>query len=134
MPGDEVAGWVRGFKAHPSWSLWSDVQWDRNHLAMLLGHYDHQKWIRAVMEAGVLPVEDHRECRFGRWYEAEGRASFGDLPEFLAIGKIHESLHRHAADLLAAQAGSPEDDQVLVSLCDAFQEKLTELQRAAAGL
>ncbi|MBL8097268.1 MAG: HAMP domain-containing protein [Anaerolineales bacterium] len=61
----------------------------------------HQTWVHKATEMGrgalkLRPDEipPHTACDFGRWYHDSGRAEFGDLPEFAALGQPHEAFHQ----------------------------------------
>lgn len=54
----------------------------------------------AEMEASKLP--DHHTCRFGQWYDEEGKAIYGALPSFRAVAAPHEKIHALAKDALSA--------------------------------
>jgi len=47
----------------------------------------------------------HRDCRLGKWYEAEGMSMFGDTPAYRALDVPHARVHAGAHRMLAALAG-----------------------------
>ncbi|MDA8256767.1 MAG: CZB domain-containing protein, partial [Betaproteobacteria bacterium] len=50
-----------------------------------------------------MPTEDvsnHHQCALGQWYDAQGKATFGDLATFRAIEPIHAQLHTVARQIL----------------------------------
>ncbi|WP_457749080.1 CZB domain-containing protein [Sulfurimonas sp.] len=43
---------------------------------------------------------DHHSCRFGQWYEGEGKEHFGKTKAFKMIEPIHEQVHTQAIKAL----------------------------------
>jgi len=42
----------------------------------------------------------HRECQLGKWYYSEGIKNFGNMPEFIELGRKHEEFHRTGTQLI----------------------------------
>ncbi len=70
---------------------------------------DHLLFIKKVgshlkgdtrLEAAKLP--DHHTCRFGKWYDTEGRHECGDTHSFKAIEAPHARIHALAREAVAA--------------------------------
>ena len=53
----------------------------------------------APLDAGGLPT--HHTCRFGEWYDNDGRKICGDLSSFKAIAAPHERIHSLAKEAVA---------------------------------
>jgi methyl-accepting chemotaxis protein len=57
---------------------------------VLVGHLDNEEFKKAVSV-------DHHNCRLGKWYEGEGKATFGGMPTFSKLvephSKVHDSVH-----------------------------------------
>ena len=47
-------------------------------------------------------LADHRSCRFGKWYQTEGREKCGNLGSFKAIDEPHAKIHAMAKEAVAA--------------------------------
>ncbi len=47
-----------------------------------------------------IELDTHTTCRFGRWYNEEGRKLFSHTRSFGAISKPHETVHNKASDAL----------------------------------
>lgn len=47
-------------------------------------------------------LTDHRTCRFGKWYDSEGKHLCGDLPSYKTIAGPHERIHSLAKEAVAA--------------------------------
>ncbi|BBA69565.1 methyl-accepting chemotaxis protein [Geobacter sulfurreducens] len=62
---------------------------------------------RRRMEAGELST--HHTCRFGKWYEGDGRQLCGHLASYKAIYAPHERIHSLARDVVAAVNGGDRD-------------------------
>jgi methyl-accepting chemotaxis protein len=56
----------------------------------------------ARLEASKLP--DHHTCRFGKWYDGEGRKQCGELPSYKAIEGPHERIHALAREAVSAHS------------------------------
>ncbi|MBI5639095.1 MAG: CZB domain-containing protein [Nitrospirae bacterium] len=73
-----------------------------------LAKSDHQLFvnkigacIRGRLEMDFSQLPDHHSCRFGKWYDTEGRDNCGNLPSFQAVYNPHERVHA-----LAREAGN----------------------------
>jgi methyl-accepting chemotaxis protein len=74
-----------------------------------LARNDHRLFVNKVgssvkgemkVSAGELP--DHRTCRFGKWYYADGQRLCGALSSFKAIESPHERIHKLAVEAVSA--------------------------------
>ncbi|MHB1756510.1 MAG: CZB domain-containing protein [Leptospirillum sp.] len=108
LPGEDVLNWVRSYKPDPSWALWSGVKFDLTDVPLFLAQYDHSVWVSRIIDriqqslSGLFEdeMEDHTICRFGRWYEQDGKIKYGDFEGFHAIGKLHQEMHLVAEEAL----------------------------------
>ena len=41
----------------------------------------------------IAEFEDHHNCRFGKWFENEGKKLFGDMPDYKKVEKPHAQVH-----------------------------------------
>lgn len=145
MPGDAVADWAQRYSPPAMWSDWAHSTWELDDFPMMVGQYDHLRWVRKVL--GLLDgqrldmppeqLSSHKHCRFGQWYHGAGFKRYGNTPEFTAIDDIHRQVHEtgiHLAalveqgDVIAARR----EGERLQSLKDALLAQLAELQHAAA--
>jgi diguanylate cyclase (GGDEF)-like protein/PAS domain S-box-containing protein len=102
MPAADVPGWIGKFTPDPLWTLWAEVPWDYADFPLLVAQSDHTRWVRTIERLinGVTPkldpaeLNDHRRCRFGCWYYAQGRTRYGNLPQFIDIEPIHIRVHQ----------------------------------------
>lgn len=71
--------------------------------------YNHEQWYRNLLrvliarlppDAPDLMPDAHRRCRFGQWYDSDVAGFLRDHPAFVAIGQVHEQMHRSATHLL----------------------------------
>lgn len=69
---------------------------------------DHKNFVHRIEEciagkekidAATLP--DHHNCRFGKWYDGEGRELCGLSPAYKLIDAPHEKIHRLAREAVA---------------------------------
>jgi diguanylate cyclase (GGDEF)-like protein/PAS domain S-box-containing protein len=108
MPAERVADWCAAFRPDPAWKHWAEKAWDRTHLPLVLAEYDHLKWVQrltAALEGEELDlprdeIANPRACRFGRWYELEGRSQYGHLRAFADIEPIHQRIHAMAHQMI----------------------------------
>ena len=146
MPAESVAGWIGSYQPDPKWALWANNRWDRIDLPLLLAQYDHIKWVQRVIDAldkvEITPssgeLADHRRCRFGSWYEEDGKRSYGHLREYGEIEAIHIRVHEVGTEIIRLRdAGDPDAAkalcQELLSLKDQVLGKLTALQHVVAA-
>lgn len=109
MPPARLPQWIVDYKPDPDWQAWVDVPWDMQDLPLLAARFDHCAYVNQVLgylTGGELnlarsELEDHRQCRFGRWYYHEGQARYGHMPEFLAIEEVHRHLHEVGTEAVA---------------------------------
>jgi methyl-accepting chemotaxis protein len=50
-------------------------------------------------------LPDHHSCRFGKWYDTEGKARCGSSPDYAAINQPHAKIHALARDAVSAHTG-----------------------------
>lgn len=76
-----------------------------------LAKNDHRNFVKKVdsclrgeveMDASKLP--DHHNCRFGKWYDGDGRDLCGSLPSYALVVPPHERFHVIAKEALQARA------------------------------
>jgi methyl-accepting chemotaxis protein len=87
--------------------------------ALMLARSDHMLWKKRLTEMllgrqRIEPgeVTDQHACRFGRWYDGEGRAAFGAHPAFAAIEEPHRQVHAAAREIVSLyQAGRRDEAQ-----------------------
>ncbi|MBI4807521.1 MAG: CZB domain-containing protein [Nitrosomonadales bacterium] len=61
-------------------------------------------------------------CVLGKWIHSDGKAHFGDQPEFVELVEEHAKFHAHAASVVEAhQAG--ETDRAMDILTGSFDEQ-----------
>jgi diguanylate cyclase (GGDEF)-like protein/PAS domain S-box-containing protein len=120
---------------------WSGVPSGLIHIAQI----DHIHWRRSLIDYAIakafgkeggntikgLEVEmDPRRCRFGQWFQDQGRY-FAGLPAFDALEDPHNEVHRLGQELLrAVEQGQPSDQITLLirRLTDQSGEVLERLQ------
>ncbi len=104
---------------------------------------DHRAFVAQVLtdaarDDGAVDVDalpDHHGCRFGKWYDSEGRAGYGGLGAFRAVDPAHEAVHRIARAVLQASRNRNEDQvhklgaELLAAQNDVLQA-IKELARA----
>ncbi len=90
---------------------------DSARLLMLKAREEHIHFIEHVLaEQGKDPAAmtgetllDEHHCPFGKWYDTEGRMSFGERSAFKAIEPLHTLAHRVARNILDARRARKDD-------------------------
>lgn len=74
-----------------------------------LAKNDHRLFVNKVRSAigtrnslDPANLSTHHSCRFGKWYDTDGKATCGTLPSFKAIDTPHERIHSLAKEAVAA--------------------------------
>jgi len=72
-----------------------------------LAKTDHMLWKKRLVDMMLgnehissSDVTDHRNCRLGKWYYAEGGSSYGQESAFAALEKPHAEVHRLAREVV----------------------------------
>ena len=96
--GEELRNETSGFKTQAAKLMILD-----------LAKTDHRVFVGKIasclkgdvsLDPAQLP--DHHGCRFGKWYDTEGRQICGSFANFRAIEQPHERIHRLAKEAVAA--------------------------------
>ncbi|MBF0285194.1 MAG: CZB domain-containing protein [Magnetococcales bacterium] len=90
----------------------------------------HLRWLGRLenvmhgrVELKPEEVPDAHHCDFGKWYDNEGTARFGSLPQFMELGKVHQAVHETAREAVAlVQRGEGDQARRVV-------ERFNELRR-----
>ena len=107
MPGHEFPAWVNNFVPHELWSSIASFRWAREDLPMLIAEIEHSRWI-LNLETYLAdpdnqlspPPQNHRSCRFGRWYYGPASQRYGKLGSYTGIEKVHTRMHQLANELI----------------------------------
>ena len=74
-----------------------------------IGKIDHRRFVKKIMTviSGQLKLEgsqlpDHHNCRFGKWYDTEGAAKYGNQQNFKDLVRPHEKVHSLAKEVVSA--------------------------------
>jgi diguanylate cyclase (GGDEF)-like protein/PAS domain S-box-containing protein len=139
MPAAAVADWIRHWKPDVAWSATSEFRWPRDDYPLLIAENNHRVWIEEISAfveglQAAPPVLDSRACRFGRWYAGDGQRRYGRLPQFAAIGGIHEKVHALGNELkqLVDQGRQGEARARLAELLALREELVGALRRLLA--
>ncbi len=70
-----------------------------------LAKADHVIWKKRLVDMSVGRIalrpdelSDHRNCRLGKWYYAEGASRYGDNPVFRHLEQPHAAVHHHGKE------------------------------------
>lgn len=102
---------------------------------------NHTRWLNNISRtllchgtpaAADLVTAAHLLCHFGRWYHGIDNPALLKLPEFDAIGPVHEAMHKVAQELLLAQQEGKRFDVAtydrLLQLSDEMRQQLGRLR------
>lgn len=144
MPAADVAAWWQQYLPAPGWAEWADTKLDTNDFPLLVAQYDHQKWIKQVMdssegqcELSFSQLHDPSCCRFGLWYAGHGKAHYSHLPEFSVLKALHLRVHDIGPEIVRLNsvgqfAASKALQPSLLLAHDALLLQLKNLQQAVA--
>lgn len=136
MPLDEAMDWAKGFAPDPYWSLWADTPWQMQDLPLLVARLDHIRWVERVagfVDGSGLDLSDqelanHRHCRFGGWFQHQGRARYGHLLEYAALDPVHREVHELGARAVEkCRAGDMNEARALVGRLQDCKKQVLQL-------
>ena len=98
---------------------------------------DHKNFVVKILAEAersppTMPTEDvsnHHQCGFGQWYDAQDKATFGDLATFRATEPIHAQLHAVARQILQSAQSNHRAEVIHLSaaLLDVQADMLSKL-------
>lgn len=144
MPVADVAAWWQQYRPAPEWAEWADTRLDTNDFPLLVAQYDHQKWVKQVLDSSDGPCElslsqlhDPHCCRFGLWYAGHGKTHYSHLPEFSVLKALHCRVHDIGPEIVRLNrvgqfAASKALQPSLLLAHDALLLQLRNLQQAVA--
>lgn len=144
MPAADVAAWWQQYRPAPEWAEWADTRLDTNDFPLLVAQYDHQKWVKQVLDSSDGPCElslsqlhDPHCCRFGLWYAGHGKTHYSHLPEFSVLKALHCRVHDIGPEIVRLNrvgqfAASKALQPSLLLAHDALLLQLRNLQQAVA--
>jgi methyl-accepting chemotaxis protein len=100
-----------------------------------LAKTDHRVFVGKISSClrGDLPIDpsslpDHHNCRFGKWYDKDGRDICGNLPSFKAIDNPHEKIHAIAKEAVSAyNAGDRDKAQRLYAEVEEISKQIANM-------
>lgn len=73
-------------------------------------------------------MPDHHTCRFGKWYDGEGKQMCGTMSSYKAVDVPHERIHTMAKEAVAAfNAGDKEKAQRLYKEMEDVSDQIVSL-------
>lgn len=115
---------LNGYAVELEQAVENHIRWLNNLNKALLGHKE--------ADPNNLIENPHLLCHFGRWYHGIDAPCLQRLPEFTAIGPVHEQMHQVARELLLEQQyGKPVDAatyDLLIQLTDQLRQQLNALR------
>ena len=135
MPAQRVADWQRAWQPDPVWRSLSSQRWSHDDRPLVIAQYYHREWvdkIAAYVDGAMTtaPELTSANCRFGQWYGDGGQRRYGHLPEFAAIGEVHEQIHHHGKKLVElTDLGRHDDARARLPELHALRDTLLTLLR-----
>ena len=141
MRADDLPAWIAGWRPHPAWSAPHNILPQRDELPITYAEVDHRNWVKCLEDAladpaAIPPELDDGKCRFGLWFNGDGKRRYGRLPEYSDIGALHEKVHELARELVDSRTKGQTDTinqrrNELSSLRDALIVRMNALATAA---
>lgn len=97
---EELRNSTAGFKTKGNELMILDIA--KSDHRLFVGKIDSCLHGNATIDPSQLP--DHHACRFGKWYDGEGRDKYSNLPSYKMIGEPHAKIHALAKEALKACA------------------------------
>ncbi|MBI3593136.1 MAG: CZB domain-containing protein [Nitrospirae bacterium] len=66
-------------------------------------------YLKGDIKLDPSQLPDHHSCRFGKWYDVEGKEKCGNLPSYKSIDAPHERIHILAKEACSALASGDKD-------------------------
>lgn len=106
MPSSEVEEFISKFTPDPRWKLASHTLPSRADFELLLAESNHKYWIETIITEfnkqnpdGSLVELNHRNCRFGKWFEQNRNKNYKLTPSFKDLDITHQKIHDFAHEL-----------------------------------
>ena len=140
MPAEQVVPWLQSYRQPRHWHSAAANIWKPEDLPLLTMETEHRGWVDAILRQArgdanaTPPAQDEQNCRFGRWYNTDGRRQYGHLGVFRDMAPLHSSVHALGAELMdqhrRGEAPTREMLDRLRAASDALIDRLTLLQSA----
>lgn len=101
MPAEKIPDWVAHWKPDQDLHLALKGGLSRQDLILVMMEVEQRRWVDGILaclnceQLGEMhaPPLDSTRCRFGQWMTTRGQATYGHLPEFIAMDPDHEAMH-----------------------------------------
>lgn len=106
MPAANIPEWQASWTPAEAWLMQTAVALDD--VPLIYARVEHSAWIAAMGahlrgERLAPPTLDHHQCRFGKWFDGEGMARYGNLPTFAHVNALHNQVHQLGGELVRLQ-------------------------------
>jgi len=104
MPASQVLDWVSSWHPPEQWQIQSRVR--REDLAILFAEVEHRAWVRTLdsyianPDLPLPPLSPH-QCRFGQWWDEEGKYRYPDGVSAL-LSDLHQRVHHCGVEIQKA--------------------------------
>jgi len=133
IPAAELIDWARTWKPDIGWSADAVTIWNKDQFPLLIASSNHRRWIDSLAAAvtsgkHITAQElDRKSCWFGLWHAGIGRARYGHLSEFNALGPLHDEAHRIGLEIFELQHRD-QRAETFARLADLFELRARLLQ------
>lgn len=105
MPAEEVKEFICKFTPDPRWKIASQTLPSRADFELLLAESNHKYWVEMVIAElskkdtdKSLLILDHKQCRFGKWFEQGKQKKYKVSSNFKELDSTHQKIHQKAKD------------------------------------
>ena len=107
MPAEQVAAWVLGWKAEPSWGEQRPV--GAHSLPLLYAEVEHRRWVIELEQwlrnqREDLPMLDQRQCKVCLWLDSEAQNRSGLPLKYQRMVNLHRDLHGLGQNAITSHA------------------------------
>jgi diguanylate cyclase (GGDEF)-like protein/PAS domain S-box-containing protein len=115
--------------------LWGKSRFGKLDFPLTVAKLDHIKWVdelchlvQTKSKCLEKEVEDHTQCRFGKWYYSNGLAQFSEHGPMKDIEALHRNLHAIGSDIFNfCQIGNYDESSLLCTKLINIQEQIIVL-------
>jgi len=100
-----------------------------------LAKTDHMLWkarvdymLKGFVRLDADKIEDHRDCRLGKWYFGSGKDTYGSYAEFIQLDNSHAKFHKACANAIKYyQAGDKQSAQKMAAEINSLSTEVLAL-------
>jgi hypothetical protein len=100
MPPEQLVDFITSLTPDPRWKLAAHTLPTRIDFELLLAESNHKYWVEMIIDElskntpnRSLVQIDHKQCRFGKWFEQNRHKAYKLTPSFKELDRIHHQIH-----------------------------------------